>query len=452
MSEIRQLLKLAWPLLLTQLTASLMFFTDTVMSARLSHVDMAAVSIATGLWVPLFFTAQGLIIAVTPIVAHLYGGQKDGDNIVKMTKTLVQGGYLSLFISVIIISLIHFVHVPLDALDLDPKLQSKAQQYLNFVVWGMLPGALFFVLRGFCEGISQTKPALVVSLIALLVNIPLNYIFVFGKFGAPQLGGAGSGLATAIVQWISLICLIIYFFVSTKLKPYLSKIQYQPVNFKAITNLIKVGTPIALAYLFESTLFACTALFIAPLGAVAVAGHQVAFSYSSVVFMVPLSLAMAATIRVGYLRGFGDYQKLLHSIKVCFLLAAVVGFCIMLITYLFKDQIIAIYSSEPEVVTLSISILFIAAIYQFPDAIQVMAAGIFKGLKITKPLFYITLISYWPLGFCLGYVLGRTDLIVPAMGPQGFWYGIVFGLTCASVLFIWRLYFTLKTVKQQMSA
>lgn len=448
-TEVKHLLKLAIPLFLTQVTASLMFFTDTVMASKASHVDMASVSIATGLWSPVIFSAQGLLIAVTPVIAHLFGasnGKSANNNI--MMSTVFQGGYIALAITLFVVCLFQFVHVPLDNLNLEPALYTKSLAYLNYVVWGILPTCLFFVLRGFCEGISITKPALIVSFIALFANIPLNYIFVFGKFGLPEMGGAGCGLATAIVQWVSLFSLLIYFTVSSKLRPYRLFNSAEKPDVKRIKMLTKLGTPIALSLLFETTLFAFMALFIAPLGSIAVAGHQVAFSYSSVVFMLPLSFAMAATIRIGYLKGLGDLQKLKRSIKTCFLMACSFGTLVMFTTFIFKEQIILIYTSQPEVVALAASILVITAIYQLPDAIQVMAAGIFKGLKNTKPLFYITFISYWPIGFALGYTLGRTDYIVPAMGPQGFWIGTVIGLTTASVLFLIWLKLTVSKLEQ----
>ena len=447
--EARHILKLALPLFATQLIASLMFFTDTVMASRASHVDMAAVSIATGLWAPVVFSLQGLLMAVTPVIAQLFGQQTSENKNAKMNFTLQQGAYLAILASIFIVFIFQFSHVPLDRLELEQALYDKSLGYLNFVIWGILPASLFFVYRGFCEGIGLTKPALIVSIVALIANVPLNYIFVFGKFGLPELGGAGCGLATAIVQWVALISLLIYFKVSRKLKQF-EIVTFEPPNKNEIGHLVAIGTPIALALLFESTLFAFTALFIAPLGSIAVAGHQVAFSYSSVVFMAPLSLSMAATIRIGYLRGYGDYEQLMSCIKTCFSLAFIFGLVVMVTTYISRDFIIAIYTKEPEVVALASAILIITAIYQLPDAIQVMAAGVFKGLKITKPLFYITFIAYWPIGFSLGYMLGRTDIIVPAMGPQGFWVGIVFGLTAASLMFLLKLFYTSKKLAIQM--
>ncbi|NVK23309.1 MAG: MATE family efflux transporter [Gammaproteobacteria bacterium] len=435
--EIKHIIRLAVPLFITQLIAALMMFTDTVIASRASHIDMAAVSIATGLWYPVIFTAQGLMISVTPVVAQLFGSSKTHtENNAEMVSTVYQGGYLAVIATIFIVGLYQLVDIPVAALNLEPELNEKTLGYLGYVIIGVLPTILFFALRGFCEGVGLTKPALVVSAIAVIANVPLNYIFVFGYFGMPELGGAGCGLATAIVQWLSFISLLIYFSVSKKLKPYQLFSHAQKPRWQSINNLIRIGTPIAFSVFFETTLFACMSLFIAPLGAIAVAGHQVAYSYSAVVFMAPLSLAMAATIRVGYLKGAQDWVQLRRCIKACFSLAVVFGTLVMLTTYTMKDHIIALYTDEPSVVALAASILVITAIYQLPDAFQVMSASIFKGLKVTKPLFYITFIAYWPIGFALGYVLGRTDYIVPAMGAQGFWAGVVVGLTCASLMFI----------------
>jgi multidrug resistance protein, MATE family len=442
--EFRHLLKLAIPLLLTQIFTALMLFTDTVIASQLSHVDMASVSVATSLWGPVVFSVQGLLIAVTPVVAQLLGQQKHNENNQTMAATFVQGVYLSLFVCVVVVGFYQFSDIPLKNLDLEPELYEKSVGYLQYVIYGVVPTCLFFVMRSFCEGIGLTKPALITGVIGLIVNIPLNYVFVFGEFGMPQLGGAGCGLATALVQWVSFFALVVYFKVSKQLKPFNFIKAWAKPDFTAIGNLTRIGFPIFVSLIFETTLFAFSALAIAPLGAIAIAGHQVAFSYSSVVFMVPLSLSMAATIRIGYLRGIGDMQMLKQAIKSCFVLAALFGMSVMMITFMFRDIIIALYTSEPEVVALAASILIITAIYQLPDAIQVMCAGIFKGLKITKPLLYITFIAYWPIGFTLGYLLGRTDVIVPAMGPAGFWWGIVFGLTSASVMFFYKLNKTLK--------
>ena len=445
-NEIRHLLKLALPLLITQVITALMLFTDTVMAGQLSHVDMASVSVATSLWGPVVFSVQGLLIAVTPVVAQLLGkGNSDHKTV---TSTLYQGFYLSLLVSAFVLVLYQFADVPLQNLDLEPELYEKSHGYLQFAIWSIIPTCMFFVMRSFCEGMGLTTPALITGVIGLIINIPLNYVFVYGKFGMPELGGAGCGLATAIVQWVSFVVMLAYLKFSKKLSSYNIFSYFEKPDLSKIKALTKIGVPIAISLVFETTLFAFSALAIAPLGSVSVAGHQVAFSYSSVVFMMPLSLSMAATIRIGYLKGFGDLDKLKQAIRTCFVMATAFGTIVMTLTFLFRDAIIAMYTNEPEVIALASSILIITAVYQLPDAIQVMCAGIFKGLKITKPLLYITFIAYWPIGFTLGYLLGRTDVIVPAIGAAGFWWGIVFGLTAASIMFFIKLGFTMKKPEQ----
>jgi MATE family multidrug resistance protein len=438
-SEAKQIVKLALPLLFTQIIAALMFFTDTVVASKAGYIEMASVSVATGIWYPVIFTAQGLLIAVTPVVAQMFGADREQTKSKQMTSNIFQGGYLALILTSFVIVLYQFVDIPINALELEPQLESKSLQYLDYVVLGILPATLFFVLRGFCEGVNQTKPALIVSVIALIANIPLNFIFVFGLFGAPELGGAGCGLATALVQWISLISLLIYFKVSKKLARFNLFQSFELPKLSAITGLIKVGTPIAFSVFFETTLFACMALFIAPLGALSVAGHQVAYSYSAVIFMLPLSLSMATTIRVGTLRGAEEFERLTVTIKTALVMAFMFGVVVMLTTILFRHDIIGLYTDNADVVAIAASILVVTAIYQIPDAIQVMSGGIFKGLKITKPLFYITFVSYWPIGFTLGYIIARTDWILPALGAKGFWVGVVIGLCTASVLFLYKL-------------
>ena len=435
LNEVKQLLKLAFPLFLTQITGSLMFFTDTIMASQVSHVDMAAVSISVGIWGPALFALQGLLMAVTPIVGNIMGAKQHSTN-KKLASVLIQSSYLSLLLGGLLYLVFQFVPHILGALSLQPTLYEQSLLYLQFISWGIIPTALFFAIRGFCEGIALTRPALIISIVMLIVNIPLNYLFVFGEFGFTALGGAGCGLATASVQWIGLVCFVGYVFYAKPLKAYLTHIRLESIDWKRQFEIIKVGTPISMALLFESTLFAFIALFIAPLGSIAVAGHQIAFSYTSVLFMLPLSLGLAATIRVGLLNGQNNLPALKQAVICTFSLA--VGFSLLtaVCTILFRSQIISIYTDQPEVTALASIVLIYAALYQLPDALQVVSAGVLKGLKQTKALFYITLVSYWPIGLGVGYVLGRTQLISPPWGVEGFWMGIVLGLSSAAGLYI----------------
>lgn len=280
----------------------------------------------------------------------------------------------------------------------------------------------------------MTKPAFYISLIGLAINIPANYIFIHGKFGMPALGGAGCGIATALVFTAMAITQVIYCQLSKKVDAQTLLANFQKPQLTTMWTITKVGIPISLATFFEVTLFACIPLFIAHLGAVAVAGHQIAASVTTLLFMMPLSLSIAISIRIGNLYGQHHYEQLKKAISTSYILAVMIAILLATLTFFGRDIISHLYTDDARVIALATSIMVLACIYQLPDALQVAANGILRGLKHTTPISYITFISYWLVGFALGYVLARTDLIVPAMGPHGFWIGIIVGLSVAAIL------------------
>jgi MATE family, multidrug efflux pump len=288
----------------------------------------------------------------------------------------------------------------------------------------------------------------VISIIGLLINIPANYIFIYGEFGMPALGGAGCGVATAIVYWVMFVSMAVYTFTAKKLqKTSLYQHFYWP-HWPEIKNILNLGIPIALSLLFEVSLFAAVAILLTPFGAEVVASHQIAINFSGLVFMVPLSLAMAVTIKVGFAVGNKEYQQ---AKELC-LNSIIVGLCLAvftaIFTLVFRYQIAQIYTSDPDVINLAASLMFLAVLYQFSDTVQVISAGALRGYKDTKAILYITFVSYWLVGLTIGIVLGMTDWIIPKTGPYGFWIGFISGLTTAALLLGWRL----KVVQQRFTS
>lgn len=207
-----------------------------------------------------------------------------------------------------------------------------------------------------------------------------------------------------------------------------------------LKRIFVLGLPIGLALFFEVTLFAIVALLVAPLGVVAVAGHQVALNFSSLMFMFPISLGIAATIRIGYSLG----QDSTAAAKVSSYTSLVVGLILAcmtaLVTVTLREPIALMYNKNPEVVILASHLMLFAAIYQLSDSVQVIGAGILRGYKDTRSIFFITFIAYWILGLPSGYILGLTDIIVPHMGPEGFWIGFIIGLSAAAIMMAWRIW------------
>ena len=444
-SNSKNLMKLAYPILIAQLIQNLMGFADTVMAGRVSATDMAAVAVASSVWLPLILAISGLVMALASIVSQLSGAQQFD----QVAKASYQTAWIAVFFSIIII-ILYYIATPMliDSISMEPKLKHLMFDYLGYIVWGGPGYCLYLVLRNYSEGLSFTRPTMIISILGLLINIPANYIFIYGEFGMPALGGAGCGIATAIVYWVMFLGMLGYAYFSKHLKhaPLFSKF-YWP-QWSEIKIILALGTPIAFSLLFEVSLFAAVAIILIPFGANVVASHQIAINFSGLVFMVPLSLAMAVTIKVGFEVGNKNFEKAKELCRYSVILGLVIAVVTAAITLLFSTQIATIYTTDTEVLELAASLMFLAALFQFSDAIQVISAGALRGYKDTQSILYITFFSYWVVGLSFGSILGLTDWVAPASGPYGFWIGFISGLTVAAVLLAWRLKIVQKRFEQ----
>lgn len=434
--EARSLLALAIPVVIAQLSQTAMGVVDTIMAGSVSATDMAAVAVGTSIWLPAILFGHGLLLALTPTVAQLNGSGRRN----QIAHQVRQGFWLAFCVSVLIMVVIYNSdHIIMRMHNIDPVLADKAVGFLHTIMWGA-PGYLFFqVLRNQCEGLSKTKPGMVIGFIGLLVNIPINYIFIYGKFGAPALGGVGCGVATGTVYWVMFLMMRWYVTRARSQQDIKLEKGFAAPDWQVMKRLGGLGLPVALALFFEVTLFAVVALLVSPLGIVAVAGHQIALNFSSLMFMLPMSLSVAATIRVGFRLGQGSVDDArvaaYTSIAVGLMLACVTA----IFTVVFREHIALLYNKTPEVVVMASHLMLLAALYQLSDAIQVIGSGVLRGYKDTRSIFFITFTAYWLLGLPSGYLLGLTDYIVPAMGPSGFWIGFVIGLTSAAILMALRI-------------
>jgi MATE family multidrug resistance protein len=360
--EARQLFALAIPVILAQVAQTAMGFVDTVMAGGYSATDMAAVAIGTSIWLPAILFGHGLLLALTPVIALNGSGRRE-----RIAHQVRQGFWLAGFVSVLVMIvlwnagyIIHSMH------NIDPAMADKAVGYLRALLWGA-PGYLFFqVVRNQCEGLAKTKPGMVIGFIGLLVNIPVNYIFIYGHFGMPELGGIGCGVATASVYWVMLYSMIFWVRRARSMRDIHHKERFSKPDFAVIQRLAQLGLPIALALFFEVTLFAVVALLVSPLGIVDVAGHQIALNFSSLLFVLPLSLAAAVTIRVGFRLGQGSTLDAQTSART----GIGVGVCMAVFTAVFtilmRKQIALLYNDNPEVVTLASQLMLLAASTRFP--------------------------------------------------------------------------------------
>lgn len=433
--EIVRLIKLSTPVLIASVAQTGMGFVDTVMAGGVSATDMAAVAIAASVWLPSVLFGVGLLIALVPVVAQLNGSGKSK----KVPFEIHQGVYLALLTSIPIMLVLYNAGFIIAAMDVEPELYEKTQGYLHAVLWAAPAFLLFQTLRSFCEGLSLTTPAMIIGFIGLASNVPLNWMFVYGELGAPALGGVGCGVATAIVYWLMFLTMTLYTFIAPKLRRVNLYENWNKPQRKEIYRLFKLGLPVALSIFFEVTLFAAVALLVSPLGSTVVAAHQVAINFSSLIFMIPMSIAVAVSIRVGHKLGEKDLDGAKIASYCGLAFGLLMACCTAVLTLLFREQIAYLYSDNQEVITLAVRLMLLAAIYQCTDAVQVVAAGALRGYKDMNAIFKCTFVSYWIVGLPSGYILGMTDWVREPMGVYGFWFGFIGGLTTSAILLTCRL-------------
>jgi MATE family multidrug resistance protein len=430
--EIGRTMKLAAPVIIGQVAVFSMNFVDTVMAGRLPNreIALAALGIGGAVWSSMLMFVIGTLLAVQPSVAQLDGARMQSEAAYQTR----QAFWIALGLGVPYWLLCYFSEPLLVAFRIDPAIVPQAAGYLRAVSWGAPGLCLVLLLRYFSEGTGNTQPTMFYGVAGALLNIPLNYVLMFGKLGFPALGTVGCGYATSIVIWLQFVFLLAYIATHRHYRPFSLLSRFELPNAKAILGLLKIGLPIAVAIAVEGSLFVGAALLIGRLGPVPAAAHLIAINFSALVFMIPIGLASAISIRVGNALGRDDPGAARYAGYIG--LVIVLGFQTVSAATMFlaPDLIVRIYTDDVVVGTLAVSLLFYAAIFQYPDGIQMVMAGALRGYKDTRwPMLY-TMISFWIVGMTLGYSLTFRY----GMGPAGMWVGMIAGLTVAAALMLRR--------------
>lgn len=428
--EIRSTFIVGLPVIISQLLQMSMSFVDTVMAGRLSPLDLAAVAIGSSTFMPVMVFSMASIFAVNPIVAQNLGARRFH----LIGRNARQALWLSQIFALISFILVWNADHVMRLVNVTPDIIPLAHGYLKALSWGIFPIYAYVSMRNFNEGLSVTRPAMFFALAGALINIPLNYILMFGKFGFPRLGAVGTGYATAIVYTVMAVSILIFL---GRFKPYrrfgiFSQFRWPEPTF--MKELLKIGLPIGVSASLEVTMFAAVSLMMGTLGAVTVASHQVAINFASLTFMVPFGLSIAITARVGKSVGQGNLQAArfrgLVGILVCTLFMSLTA----LIITLFPEGIARIYTNDTTVIALTVQLLYLAAIFQISDGVQISALGALRGMKDTKIPMYFNLFAYAVVGLPLAAYLGlRLE-----WGGVGMWTGLIIGLTIAAVLHLVR--------------
>lgn len=434
--EARELLLLGGPVIAAQLAQISMNTLDAVMAGWLSPRDLAAVSIGGSLWMPIFVLGMGILMSISPTVAHCFGaGEHD-----EIGGHVRQGLWLCLAVGVLMFVVIRNCHPLLDQLQVDPAIVPIATGYLQAVSWGIPATCAFIVLRGFSEAVSMTRPVMLISLLALPVNFVGNYVFMYGHLGLPRLGAVGCGVATALTNWIMLGCLIGWIVCLPYYRPFAVFSRFERPHPIELWKHLQLGAPIGVSLFMEGGLFSAMALLLGRFGEKVVSGHQIAINVASITFMVPLGIAIAVTVRVGQALGRGDPRGARRSGTVGAVLSVAFMVGAATVMAVFPREIARIYSPDEQVQSIAVGLLYMAAIFQIFDGLQVAGSGALRGLKDTTIPMCITFLAYWALGLPLGYVRG----IVYEEGPQAMWSGLIAGLMVASLLLNLRFHLVMR--------
>ncbi|KOP82879.1 MATE family efflux transporter [Cytobacillus solani] len=435
--KMKQIFILLIPILITQLGMFSMVFFNTIMSGKYHSSDLAGVAIGSSIWNPVFTGLSGILLAVSPIVAQSYGEKKTGE----VTSIVKNGIYLAIMIAVSVIIIGFFLLDPLlTKMNLPSGVQDTARNYLIGLSFGIIPLFAFNVLRSFIYALGKTRVVMVILIVALPINLLFNYVLIFGRFGFPELGGAGGGYATAVTYWFILGMIIFVIKTQSPFSSFKVFASFKGFSLEKCKEILKIGVPMGLSIFFETSMFAVVTILLSKFNVTTIAAYQSALNIVSFLYMIPMSISMAQTVLVGFEVGAGRYKDARAYSWLGIYLSIIIALVTGLLVVLFRYQVAGFYSNEAAVITLTVHFLIYALFFQISDAIQATAQAALRGYKDVNISFIITLIAYWLICLPVGYLLAhQTNL-----GATGYWIGLTIGLLAAGVCLSLRLIYIQK--------
>ena len=433
----RALLALGLPLIGSNLAQMGLHVTDTVMLGWYSVPALAAVVLGASSFFIIFILGSGFAIAVMPMVAS---AAASGDE-TEVRRATRMGLWLSLIFSVAILPLFWFSGPVLQALGQNPELATTCQRFLRIAGFGMAPALIVMVLKSYLSALGRTQVVLWATLAGLVMNATLNWMLIFGHWGAPELGVAGSALATLGTQLLSLLIVALYAEYQPSLRRYHLFQRFWRPDWPAFARVFRLGWPIGLTGLAEGGLFNASALMMGWIGTVQLAAHGIALELTALTFMVHLGLSQAATIRVGQAVGLRDTQSLRDGAKTAIAISLGVAAIGITLFVTLPAQLIGLYITPsdplaPQIVAIGTQLLALAALFQVFDAMQVMALGFLRGVQDTRIPMIMAALSYWVIGIPASYLLAFPL----HFGAPGLWMGLVVGLVSAASLMMTRFW------------
>ncbi len=425
-----QTIELAYPVIIGQLGFIMMGVVDSLMVGTLGSAPLAAASLGNIITLVIFIVGIGVSFAVTPLVAISVGAKKYSDCGIFFRQSLLVNlsfGFILMVITLISSELLIYLDQPAEVL-------AQAKSYTRILGLGALPVMLFQTYKQFIEGLSIMKPAMVITILANIINAFTNWTLIFGNLGFPALGLDGAGWATFSSRSFMAILLMLYVMNKKYFKQYDVSFHFKNINLPVIKKILSLGLPSGIQYFFEVGAFAFGAIMIGWLGTEQLAAHQIAINLASISFMVVLGLSMAGGIRVGNAVG----EKNIIGVRRAGFTTIFLALCVMtgsgIIFIIFRNILPTLYIDDSTVISIASSLLIIAALFQLSDGVQAVGIGILRGLTDVKIPTAITFIAYWIIGLPIGYLLAFKL----GWGVQGIWIGLLAGLTTSAILLTLR--------------
>lgn len=437
---LKNIIKISWPIIVAQLGMVLTGFFDNLMVSQLGYYQLAAAGISNSIFFLIAVFPMGITIAYATVISILEGKRK------KNAGSLVFRDATSI---TVIISLITFLVLLLMESNFhwfkqDLQVTALAKPYLRLLAYSSIPMLFFFFIKNICDGYQHTRAGMYVTIISLLVNVALNWIFIFGKLGVPAYGLNGAGYATILARVLSVVLIACFFFFSKQIPIKWKDVVLafkNPKRHRFTKQILKLGIPSGLQFFFEVAAFVLAAILAGWIGPKSLAAHQLAITIAALTYMFASGIASGASISIAKAYGNQDLHGVRSYARVSLYLSTCAMCLFAIVFLLFNWELSAMFSDDPEVVAMGAALLIYAAVFQLSDGIQAVSIGMLRGIEDVKVPSIITLLAYWAVAIPMGYFLGLSR----NWGVEGIWLGLTLGLSFSAVLLCTRFYQILKS-------
>ena len=428
--QVKTTFLLAYPVMLSQLGQVAVGVADSMMVGRLGALELAASSLANSIFFVILMFGIGISMGLTPLVSKSFGKGKTH----QISRLFSNSLLINFLTSLVLFGIVLLFSQNLSILNQPKEVEVLALPFLLIITASLLPLMVFQTFKQLVEGFSQTKQAMFITIAANLVNVFLNWLFIWGNWGFPELGFLGAAWATLISRILMMVLMGAYVLYSNRYADFGLRIFRFKPNWTLCKRVLKIGIPTGFQFIFEVSAFSAAAIMMGWIGVNALAGHQIALNLASISYMMATGLATAGMIRVSHYIGKEDYKGMREAGMVAFGMVATFMFVCALLFFLLRFFLPTLYIDDPQVISLAASLLVLAGLFQLSDGIQVVGLGVLRGLEDVKVPTIVTFLAYWGLGLPLGYLLAFKM----GFAEKGIWIGLLIGLTLTAGMLLYR--------------